>query len=61
MNDRLLRRSEVLARVPVAPSTLYKMMEEENFPRPIKITSKAVAWRESAINEWLEGREALSA
>lgn len=33
------------------------MMRREEFPKPIKIGRRAVAWRESEIREWIDGRE----
>ena len=61
MIDRILRRPEVEAQVGLSCSTLYAMMTEGTFPKPIKIGKQAVGWRQSAIAEWLEHRTNLSA
>lgn len=55
-NDRLLKRPEVLKRVPLSSSTLYEMMAAGQFPRPIKIGKQSVAWRESDIEKWIQSR-----
>lgn len=41
----------------MATSTIYDQMSKGSFPRPIKLTGKAVAWLESDIAEWMESRE----
>ncbi|KIN79598.1 DNA-binding protein [Sulfitobacter mediterraneus KCTC 32188] len=34
------------------------MMDREEFPRPIRIGKRAVAWPQSAIEAWLADRPA---
>ena len=55
-NNRLLRLSEVLKIVSVSRNTVYRMMEEGHFPRPVRISTKAVRWNLSEIEEWLKAR-----
>lgn len=55
--DRLLRLGAVLARVPVSRATWYKGMVDGLYPKPLKIGKRATAWRESDINELIEGFE----
>jgi len=40
----------------LARSTLYALMAKGQFPRPVKLTGKAVAWPESKIAQWLADR-----
>lgn len=54
--DALLRRAEVIARTGLKISTVYDRMRKDDFPRPVKISAKAVAWRESEINTWIKQR-----
>lgn len=61
MSNSLLRRPEVEARTGLARSTIYAWMKEGNFPHPIKVGSRIVAWRERDINQWLNDREAEAA
>ena len=56
MIDKLLRRPEVEQRVRLSPSRIYALMKMGEFPRPIRIASKAVAWRESDIEDWINKR-----
>jgi prophage regulatory protein len=56
MTERLLRRNEVEARCGIARSTIYDMMANGTFPKPVKLGARAVAWPESEITSWLEQR-----
>jgi prophage regulatory protein len=49
----LLRLNTVLSRTGLARSTIYKLMAEGNFPFPVKITTKAVAWPSNSIETWI--------
>lgn len=61
MSNRILRLKPVTARVGLAKSTLYKLIANDNFPKPIKLGARAVGWLESDIDAWLELRIKLSA
>ena len=61
MAESLLRRSQVEARTGLARSTIYKWMREGNFPQPVKLGTRLVAWRESDIDAWMEACEARAA
>jgi len=54
--SRLIRLSEVRERVPFGRSTLYLLMSQGDFPKPIHIGKRAVAWLESDITAWIENR-----
>lgn len=56
MATKYLRRHAVEEMVGLKTTTIYKLMSEGAFPRPVKLTGRAVAWPESAIVEWLESR-----
>ena len=50
----LLNRSQVLDRIGMKPTQLYKNMKDGLFPRPIRIGKRAVRWRETDLIAWLE-------
>lgn len=54
--EKHLRRPAVQELTGLSRSTIYNLMAKGAFPRPIKLTGKAVAWPEGAIERWLEGR-----
>lgn len=53
---RLLRRKAVEARTGLARSTLYQMMQAGQFPKPVRIGGRAVAWLETEIDAWIKAR-----
>lgn len=56
MVERYIRRKEVEKLTGLSRSTIYDKMSKGTFPRPIKLTGKAVAWPESALSDWLSNR-----
>lgn len=51
--DRILRLNVVLDRTGLSRSTLYRKVEEGTFPAQVRIATRCVGWRESAISDWL--------
>ncbi|KAB1078397.1 helix-turn-helix transcriptional regulator [Methylobacterium soli] len=58
MNDRLIRRAEAAAFLSVGTSTLDRMIADGRLPRPLKISTRIVGWRESTLQAVLNLREA---
>ena len=58
MAEKHYRRRAVEEITGLSRSTIYDLMSKGQFPRPVKLTAKAVAWPESAITEWLATRAA---
>ncbi len=50
---RILRRSEVLARVGLSQATLYRLISRGAFPRPVRLSTRATGWRTEEVEEWL--------
>ncbi len=61
MTERILRRPAVEALTGLSRSTLYAMMAEDMFPRPVRLGKRSVGWFESAISGWLLSRETSDA
>ena len=59
--DKHLRRPAVEELTGLSRSTIYDLMAKGEFPRPVKLTQKAVAWPESAIVDWLSQRQQSAA
>ena len=57
MAERLLRRPEVEARTGLSRSTIYDWIKRGEFPQPVRLGARLVAWRERDVTEWLESRE----
>ena len=54
--DKILRRPAVEERVGLSRSSIYAMIAEGTFPRPVRLGRRAVGWTESAVQSWLDGR-----
>lgn len=61
MLQKCLRIRSVREATGLGVSTIYDMMSKGTFPRPVKLTGKAVAWLESDIEEWLASRQRTAA
>jgi prophage regulatory protein len=57
---RLLRLPEVRERTGLPTSTLYALMDSGEFPRPIKLSARSVAWDESLVTGWIAQKLAAS-
>jgi len=62
--DRLLRFSDVSSRTRLSKSEIYRRINAGTFPGSLKLGPRAVAWRESEIDHWINTltnlREAVS-
>ena len=56
MDDRLLRRRQVEDMTGMSRASIYRLMHKGEFPRPVKVGSTAVRWKESDIAAWIESR-----
>ena len=59
VQNRILRRSQVEEQIGLSRSSIYQMMSEGAFPRPIKLGKRAVGWSEVEINDWLASRQRI--
>ena len=55
-HPKFLRLAEVRNRVPYSRSTIYQLITQGRFPKPINLGARAVAWLESDIDEWIAAR-----
>ncbi len=65
--DRFQRRPMVEAMTGLSRSSIYAKMDprsphhDPDFPKPVRLGKRAVAWRESDILAWMNGRENTAA
>ena len=57
VRDVLRRIDTVCAITRLSVPTVYRLMSRNKFPRPVKITNTARAWRLSEVTAWVESRE----
>lgn len=55
--DRVIRLNELKLKTGLSKSAIYRGIEEGTFPPPFRIGKRAVGWRISIINAWLEAAE----
>lgn len=53
MENQLLKISEVCKITGLARSTIYLQIQNEQFPKPVKIGKRSVAWRGSDLSTWM--------
>lgn len=58
--DPLWRMNEVCHQVGLSRSTIYRLIDDGDFPKPIPLGKKSVGFLSSEIAEWKEQRIANS-
>lgn len=56
--ERIVTAEELLERIPLDRSTIWRMCRDGRFPAPIQLTPSRIGWRWSAVLAWLDDREA---
>lgn len=56
-NEKLLRLPQVLERIPVSKSTFWAGIKKGKFPKPVKLTERTSAWRETEIDAICAGKD----
>ncbi len=61
--DQVMAAQPILLRLPMvmritglARSTIYKLIAQDQFPVPIRLSKRAVAWLQSEIDGWVSSR-----
>jgi prophage regulatory protein len=52
MSETFLTLPEVCAEICLRKSWVYDAVRRGDFPKPIRLTPRRVAWRESEIEKW---------
>lgn len=53
---RFMRLSEVIETTGLCRSSIYSLMASGDFPKPVSLGARAVAWVSGEINEWMTAR-----
>jgi len=53
----LIRRRDVLHFTSLSQSSLYRLMKESRFPRPVRISPRCVAWKSEEVEDWIDRLE----
>jgi prophage regulatory protein len=57
LREILLRVDTVCTITGLSVPTVYRLMSQGGFPRPLKITGHARAWKLSEVMAWIDSRE----
>ena len=57
--DRLIPRPEVLQKLGISNSTLWRMIRDGDFPKPVQISARRVGWPSSEVAGEVQRRVAL--
>ena len=52
--ERLLRLPEVMARLGIARSSVWRMVAEGKLPKPVKLAPRTTVWRNSEISAFID-------
>lgn len=55
--SRLVRRPEVQSLTGLPKSTLYGYVATGEFPAPVRLSARSVAWSLGAVLDWIESRQ----
>ena len=50
---RVLKLKAVTEKTTLCHSTIYKLISEGAFPKPIDLTGRAVGWVDSEVDSWI--------
>lgn len=53
---RVMKLNEVINTTGLSRSSIYAYMSKGNFPKPIQLGPRAVAWVEGEVQGWLQDR-----
>lgn len=53
-----LRVSALAPRLGISKNTIWRLVREGKFPKPIKLSEKVTVWKAADVLAWLESKEA---
>jgi prophage regulatory protein len=56
----VVRMSRLVEMIGLSRSTIWKLLSEGQFPNPIRLGSRSIAWRVKDVEECLQSREELA-
>lgn len=57
MQQKILRIADTVKKTGLSRSTIYRLLEAEDFPSPIRLSKRAIGWTEAQLNEWIASRQ----
>lgn len=55
-HTKILKKAEVVLRVGLSYSTIFRMCRDGTFPLPIQLSTRRVGWEKTLVDAWIERR-----
>lgn len=56
--QRLIRLRTVREKTGLSKSTIYALVQQDRFPRPVKLGTRSSGWIEAEVDSWIAGKVA---
>ena len=56
MPTRLLSLKQVMERIPLSKTEIYRRIRDDRFPKPVRIGAHRIAFSEAEIEKWFADR-----
>lgn len=57
MEARILRLADVRKLVGLHKSTIYRLIDANDFPKPVRLGPNSVGWLREEIDAWIDSRK----
>lgn len=54
---KVIKPVQVAKKLSISLATLYRLINAEKFPKPIRLSPNRVGWLESSILKWIEEQQ----
>ena len=54
--DLFIRLPEVMQRVGLSKSQVYKLIAEDQFPNPVKVSQRISCWVVTEVDDWIKNQ-----
>ncbi|MHB1285186.1 MAG: helix-turn-helix transcriptional regulator [Leptospirillum sp.] len=58
-DEKILKIHQVVEIVGISRSSVYNMVQRNDFPKPLKLGSRSSGWLKSEVDAWIESRASL--
>jgi prophage regulatory protein len=55
-NLELVRENELVRLVKLSHATIWRLRRAQKFPSPVRLSTRAIAWRREDVERWLAER-----
>ena len=59
-SKQILRLDDVIKKVGLSRSSIFKMIDANSFPQSISLNERAIGWLSSEVDDWIDYRISIS-